>query len=314
MIFWPFTSQAKPPREPSVGLLTATDLEEWAIRAFHQGLNAAGYVEGGNLVIISRSAQGRLDRLPALAADLVNNGVSVILATGGPVPALAAKAATARIPIVFAYGGDPVADGLLASFNRPEANVTGATFVSSALTGKRLNVLRDIAPGVVDVAILVNPKGNLAASQIKDANEATQALQQRLHVANASNESELEEAFETMARSKVNGLVVGVDPLYGFVLFKKIVALAARYNIPAIYDSRAFVDSGGLISYGPTLPDTWRQAGIYVGRILNGDKPADLPVMQPTKYETIVNLRTANALSLTLSQTLLATADEMINN
>lgn len=289
-------------------------MEDWAIRAFHQGLNEAGYVEGRNLVIISRSAQGRLDRLPALAADLVNNRVSVILATGGPVPARAAKAVTAQIPIVFAYGGDPVADGLVASFNQPEANVTGATFVSSALTGKRLGVLREIAPQIVDVALLVNPKGTLAASQVKDAKEATQALRQRLHVVNASNESELEEAFETMGRSKVNGLVVGVDPLYGFVLFKNIVALAARYNVPAIYDSRAFVDSGGLISYGPTLPDTWRQAGIYVGRILKGDKPADLPVMQPTKYETIVNLRTAKALGLTLPQTLLATADEMVNN
>lgn len=289
-------------------------MEDWAIRAFHQGLNEAGYVEGRNLVIISRSAQGRLDRLPALAADLVNNRVSVILATGGPVPARAAKAVTAQIPIVFAYGGDPVADGLVASFNQPEANVTGATFVSSALTGKRLGVLREIAPQIVDVALLVNPKGTLAASQVKDAKEATQALRQRLHVVNASNESELEEAFETMGRSKVNGLVVGVDPLYGFVLFKNIVALAARYNVPAIYNSRAFVDSGGLISYGPTLPDTWRQAGIYVGRILKGDKPADLPVMQPTKYETIVNLRTAKALGLTLPQTLLATADEMVNN
>lgn len=314
MIFWPFTSRAQLPKEPSVGLLTGTDLEDWAVRAFHQGLNEAGYVEGRNLVIISRSAQGRLDRLPALAADLVNNRVSVILATGGPVPARAAKAVTAQIPIVFAYGGDPVADGLVASFNQPEANVTGATFVSSALTGKRLGVLREIAPQIVDVALLVNPKGTLAASQVKDAKEATQALRQRLHVVNASNESELEEAFETMGRSKVNGLVVGVDPLYGFVLFKNIVALAARYNVPAIYDSRAFVDSGGLISYGPTLPDTWRQAGIYVGRILKGDKPADLPVMQPTKYETIVNLRTAKALGLTLPQTLLATADEMVNN
>jgi putative ABC transport system substrate-binding protein len=173
-------------------------------------------------------------------------------------------------------------------------------------------LLREIAPQVVDVALLVNPKGTLAESQIKDAEAAVQALGQHLYVANASSESEIEEALVTMDRLKINALLVGVDPLFGFVLGKKIVALAARYNIPAMYDSRSYVASGGLISYGPVLPDTWRQAGIYVGRILKGDKPSDLPVVQPTKYELLINLKTAKTLGLTIPQTFLATADEVI--
>lgn len=309
---WSSGMRAQQSEAPSIGILTAIDLQDWAGQAIREGLDEAGYAEGRNLTILSRSAGGQLDRLPTLAADLVSDRVSAILATGGPVPARAAKAATTQIPIVFAYGGDPVADGLVASFNRPEANVTGATFIGSALSGKRLDLLREIAPQMTDVALLVNPKGTLAESQIKDAETATRALGRRLYVANASNEAEIEQAFVTMGRLKINALLIGVDPLYGFVLGKEIVALAARYNIPAMYDSRSYIASGGLMSYGPVLPDTWRQSGLYVGRILKGDKPSDLPVIQPTKYELVINLKTAKSIGLQAPAHLLATADDVI--
>jgi putative ABC transport system substrate-binding protein len=228
------------------------------------------------------------------------------------VPARVAKAATSTIPIVFAYGGDPVADGLVASLNRPGGNVTGATFIGTALTAKRLEFLRDIAPRVADVALLVNPKSTIAESQIKDALEATRVLGQRLHVVNASSESEIDDAFATMERLNADALLVSTDPLFGFLHAKQIVDLAARYKIPAVYPSRGDVDAGGLMSYGANLPDTWRQAGVYVGRILKGAKPSDLPVIQPAKFELIINLKTAKALGLEVPSKLFFLADEII--
>lgn len=308
---WPVVARSQQPM-PSVGLLVATSNVDWALSGFRKGLDEAGFVEGRNLTIVYRSAEGQLDRLPELATDLVNRQVSVIFATGGPVPARAAKAATSALPIVFAYGGDPVADGLVTSFNRPEANVTGATFIGSSLLGKRAELLRDIVPKMTDVALLVNPKGTLADSQIRDMKAAVQVLGLRLHVVNGSSESEVDEAFATMDRSKVNAVLVGIDPLFGFVLSKRIVALASRYSIPAIYDARTYPDSGGMISYGPNLSDTWRQAGVYVGRILKGEKPSELPVMQPTKFEMVINLKTAKALGVEIPPKLLFTADEVI--
>jgi putative ABC transport system substrate-binding protein len=307
----PLAARAQQPM-PMLGLLTTTKLADWALDAIRKGLEETGYVEGRNLSIAERSAQGQFDRLPELATDLVNSRVAVILATGSSVPARVAKAATSTIPIVFAYGGDPVADGLVASLNRPGGNVTGATFIGTALTAKRLEFLRDIAPRVADVALLVNPKSTIAESQIKDANEAAQALGTRLHVVSASSESEIDDAFASIERLKADALLVTADLLFGFLHAKQIVDLAARYKLPAVYPSRGDVDAGGLMSYGANLPDTWRQAGVYVGRILKGAKPSDLPVIQPAKFELIINLKTAKALGLAVPPKLFFLAEEVI--
>jgi putative ABC transport system substrate-binding protein len=307
---WPLAARAQQAMA-TIGLLTSLDLAEWATKAVRKGLDETGYVEGRNLTIISRSAEGQFDRLPALAADLVNSQVAVILATGSPVPARTAKAATTTIPIVFAYGGDPVADGLVASFNRPGGNVTGATFSGSALVAKRMELLREIVPQA-NVALLVNPEGTLAEAQVRDATAASQTLGLRLHVLNVSTESELDEAFAEMSRLKVGAFIVSTDPFFGFLGRDRLVTLAARYKIPSIYNARVEVGTGGLASYGANLEDTWRQAGVYIGRILKGEKPSDLPVMQPTRFEMVINLKVAKALGLDISPTLLSRADEVI--
>jgi putative tryptophan/tyrosine transport system substrate-binding protein len=308
---WPHAARAQQPTA-TIGLLTALDLADWAISGIRKGLEEAGYVEGRNLTIITRSGEGQFDRLPALAADLVTRQVAVIFATGSPVPARVAKAATTTIPIVFAYGGDPVADGLVASFNRPGGNVTGATFIGSALTAKRMELLREIVPQAGDVALLVNPKGTLAESQVKDATAAAQTLGQRLHVINTSTKSEIDEAFAEMDRLKVGGFIVSTDPFFGFLGDDRLISLAARYKIPGIYNARVEAGAGGLASYGANLEDTWRQAGVHAGRILKGEKPFELPVTQPTKFELVINLKVATALGLDIPPTLLSRADEVI--
>jgi putative ABC transport system substrate-binding protein len=307
----PAVVQAQQPA-PVIGQLTSTTLADWAIVATRNGLDEAGYVEGRNLTVLYRSAEGQFDRLPALAADLVGRQVSVIFAAGSPVPARAAKAATTTIPIVFAYGGDPVADGLVASFNRPGGNVTGATFLGSALTGKRLELLHEIVPRAVDVALLVNPNGTLAEGQIENATAATRALGLRLHVINGGSEGEIDEAFTTMGRLKVGALVISTDPTFGFSRRDQLVALASRYRIPTMYDSRPAAAGGGLISYGTTLADTWRDAGLYIGRILKGEKPSALPIVLSNKFEMVINLRAAKALGLEIPPRLLFPADDVI--
>ncbi len=307
---WPMAARAQQ-QMPTIGLLTPSNLPEWAVGGIRKGLGETGYTEGRNLAVLHRSAEGQFDRLPGLAGELVSRQVSVILATGSPVPARTAKAATTNIPIVFAYGGDPVRDGLVASFNRPGGNVTGATFIGTALTAKRLELLRDIASHIVNVALLVNPKSTLAENQIKDANAAAPLLGLRIHVVDASSDGEIDEAFATMARLKVDALLVSTDPAFGFIQ-KQLSDLAFRYRIPAMYNSRGYVEAGGLISYGPDLADTWRQASVYVGRILKGEKPSDLPIVQPTKFETIISIKVAKALGLEVPQKLLFTADEVI--
>jgi putative tryptophan/tyrosine transport system substrate-binding protein len=304
--------QPAPGPAPVIGYLTSTTLADWAVAATRKGLDEAGYVEGRNLTVLYRSADGQFDRLPALAADLVSRQVSVIFAAGSPVPARAAKAATTTIPIVFAYGGDPVADGLVASFNRPGGNVTGATFLGSALTGKRMELLHEIVPRAVDVALLVNPNGTLAEGQIENAQAATRALGLRLHVINGGDEGEIDDAFATMSRLKVGALLISTDPMLGFARRDQLVALASRYRIPTMYDSRPAAAGGGLISYGTTLSDTWRDAGLYVGRILKGEKPSALPIIQSSKFEMIINLGTAKTLGLDIPSRLLATADDVI--
>jgi putative ABC transport system substrate-binding protein len=311
VVAWPLAARAQQATQV-VGLLTAINLPDWATNAIRAGLGETGYAEGRNLTIIARSAEGHFDRLPALAADLVNRNVAVILATSSPVPARAAKAATSTIPVVFAYGGDPVADGLVDSLNRPGGNVTGATFIGVALIAKRMEMLHQLVPEVRDVALLVNPRGTLAEQQIAEARAAAQNLGQNLHVINTTSEAELDAAFVNMIQLKLGAFVVSTDPFFGFFARDRLATLSRRYKIPGVYNGSDEIVSGGLISYGPTKADTWRQAAIYVGRILKGEKPPDLPVMQPAKFEMVINLKTARELGLTIPPTLLGLADEVI--
>lgn len=308
---WPVAAWAQQP-VPVVGLLTAVNLPDWAMDAIRAGLGEAGYVKGRNLTIVSLSAVGHFNRLPELAADLVNRKVAVILATSSPVPARAAKAATSTIPIVFAYGGDPVVDGLVESLNRPGGNITGATFIGVALVAKRMEVLQQIVPEVRDVALLVNPKGTLAERQIEEAKAAARNLGQDLHVITTTNEAELDAAFANMNRSKLRAVVVSTDPFFGTFARDRLAALSLRYKFPGIYSGGDEVAAGGLISYGPKKADTWREAAVYAGRILKGEKPSDLPVVQPTKFEMFINLKMARELGLTIAPTLLGLADEVI--
>ena len=295
----------------TIGMLSTGGVDSLT-RAFFKGLTGMGFEEGHNLTVVRRSAAGQFDKLPALAQDLVSQKVDAIVAIGGPVPTRAAKSATSTIPIIFAYGGDPVSDGLVSSFNRPDGNVTGASFMGASLTAKRLQVLKQLLPQTGDVALLLNPKATLAEGQIRDARKAAPMLGQKVQIINASGADEIDAAFAEMNRQKVEALLVGVDPSYALVFRDRIVGLAAQYKIPALYDSRDYVEKGGLISYGSVLTDTWRQAGLYVGRILKGEKPQDLPIIQPSRFEMLINLKTAKALGLEVPAGLLAVADDTV--
>ncbi len=297
---------------PAVGLLSSTRIPDWGMTAISKGLAEEGFVDGRNVTIVSRSAEGEVDRLPALATDLAERKVSVILTTGGLLPTRAARAVTATIPIVFAYGGDPVADGLVTSLNRPGWNVTGATFIGASLSSKRLELLRELVPRANEVALLVNPRNALAESQIADTQAAARALGLNLHVLNATTAGDLDEAFRKLAQLKADVLLVGVDPTFGFLLARQLAELTTRSRLPTMFDARPTVELGGLISYGAVIADTWRQAGLYVGRILKGAKVADLPVLQPTKFELVINLKTARAMGLEVPQKLLLAADDVI--
>jgi len=298
---------------PTVGIL-ATVLDDSMLMPMRGGLAEGGYVEGRNLAILYRSADGQFDRLPRLAAELVDRQVSVILAWGTPVPARVAKAATTAIPIVFAYGGDPVADGLVANFNRPGGNVTGVTLSNGALIPKRLELVRDVVPGVTDVALLVNLRSEgLAEAQIRAADRAAPQLGLRVHVVDAGGEADLDRAFATIERLRLGAVVVSTDPVFSVAAGRqRTVALSARHRLPTVYGGRSGPDAGGLISYGTVSSDTWRRAGGYVARILKGEKPGDLPVVQGTLFETVVNLKTARALGLAIPAKVLAAADEVI--
>jgi putative ABC transport system substrate-binding protein len=280
--------------------------------AFGRGLAETGFVEGRNLAIEYRSAENQFDRLPALAADLVKHKVSAILATGNPLPAIAAKAATATIPIVFVYGGDPVGDGLVTSFNRPGGNVTGATFITAALGSKRLEQLRELVPGAGLVGVLINQTSQLGEIQWKDVQDAARSLGQQLHLARAGRVEEFDGAFASLAREGVGALLMTTDTMF-YARRAELVALATRHRIPTSFTYRDYVTAGGLISYGADLADSYRQAGVYVGRILKGEKPGDLPVVRPTKFDLVVNLRTARALGLTIPESFLLRADEVID-
>ena len=281
------------------------------VAAFRQGLGEAGFVEGQNVVIAFRWAEGRYDRLPALAAELVDQRVAVILAAGGSSSALAAKAATSTIPIVFTAVPEPVQLGLVASFNRPGGNVTGMSVFSSEMWAKSVELLKELVPTATRIAYLVNPSSPNAELFSKGAAAAASTLGTEIQVLNASTEHALDEAFGALVNLGAGGLVVPGEPFFDSQR-EKIVALAARYAIPVIYGTRENVVAGGLLSYGASIPNSYRQAGIYVGRILKGEKPADLPVQQPTKFDLVINLRTAKALGLTIPDKMLPLADEVI--
>jgi putative ABC transport system substrate-binding protein len=309
----PAAARAEQPATAVMGLLTSTGISDWAFNAVRAGLKEAGYVEGRNLTIMTRSADNHFDRLPALAEDLVKSQVAVIFATGSPVPARVAKAATSTIPIVFAYGGDPVADGLVASLNQPGGNVTGATFIGGTLLAKRMELLRQIVPDVTDVALFINPKGGpLAERQAREASSAAQALGLQLHILSTSTLDELDIAFAAMHEQKIGAFVVSTDPFFGFIAHDRLIEQATRYKLPGVSNARVEMIGGGLMSYGPVLSDTWLQAGVYAGRILKGEKPSNLPVMQPTRFETVINLKTAKELGLTIPPAILSLADEVI--
>jgi putative tryptophan/tyrosine transport system substrate-binding protein len=307
---WSLAARAQQPAMALVGLLAGSPLEDRQLDAVRQGLKEAGYIEGRNLAIKYRSADGRFDRLPALAAALVADPVAVIL-TVGPPAAVAAKAATATIPVVFATGADPVELGLVSSLNRPGGNVTGVSFLVTALAAKRLELLRELVPGATVVGFLVNPANPTSESQTRDAQAAALALGLRLPVQSASSETEIDAAFARFAQERANAVIVGTDQLFGN-RHGLLVGLAARYAMPAIYYLREAVAAGGLMSYGTSITDAFRLAAAYAGRILKGEKPGDLPVQQTVKFELAINLKTAKALGLAVPLIVQMTADEVI--
>jgi putative ABC transport system substrate-binding protein len=310
---WPLAARAQQPAIPVVGWLNLASPESSASNkaAFLQGLKETGYVEGRNLEIEDRFADFRNERLPALAADLVRHRVGVIAATGGTAAPIAAKAATAAIPIVFVTAGDPVQLGLVASLNRPGGNITGVSFLNSALGSKRLELLRELVPKSGLIGFLVDPTNPNTEPEITDMLAAASAMGRKLLVVRASTEREVDAAFESLVQQRGDALIVAAQ---AFLNSRRdqLLALTMRYALPAVYTSRDFVDAGGLMSYGTSVLDAWRQAGIYAGRSLKGEKPADLPVWQSTKFELVINLKTARALGLTVPPNLLATADEVI--
>jgi ABC-type uncharacterized transport system substrate-binding protein len=311
---WPLAARAQQPAMPVIGFLNAASPGPLRrqIAAFHEGLKESGYVEGQNVAVEYRWAEGQYDRLPALAADLVRRQVSVIVAGGGAPAVLAAKAATTTIPIVFTAGGDPIASGLVPSLNRPGGNITGVYHFATGLEAKRLGLLHEMVPKATTIAVLVNPKFRKEAeSQLRDVQEAAASLDVQLVVVRANAESDFDAAFSTVVQQRSGALLVCASPFFN-TRREQLVVLAARHALPTIYEWRDFADAGGLMSYGTSLADAYRQAGVYAGRILKGAKPADLPIVQATRFEFVINLSTAKALGLTVPDQLLARADEVI--
>jgi putative ABC transport system substrate-binding protein len=309
----PFAARAQQPAMPVIGFLRSALIPEpeatHRVTAFHQGMKETGYVEGQNVAIEYRSDEGQTDQLPLLVADLLRRQVALII--GNTPSTLAAKAATTTVPIVFVTGADPVRAGLVASLNRPGGNVTGISLISVELGSKRLGLLRELRPGAARIAVLVDPNFPLTEFFVSDVQAAASSIKKQIEVLEAPTGRDIDTVFARLAQKPTDALLVGPSPLLNN-RHVQIVTLAARHRIPAIYVQRDYVEAGGLMSYAPSIPDIYRQAGIYAGRILKGEKPGDLPVMLPTKFEFVINLKTAKALGLEVPDRLLIAADEVI--
>jgi putative tryptophan/tyrosine transport system substrate-binding protein len=310
---WPMAARAQQPAMPVIGLLHPSSPDGFAerLRGFRQGLKDTGYVEGENVTIEYRWAENHIERLPLLAADLVRRQVNVIAAFAGDIPAVVAKAATTTIAIVFLNGADPVKSGLVASLNRPGGNVTGISLLAGTVNAKRLDLIHELVPRVALVAVLNNPIVTEAETRLRDLQEAARTLGVRLLFQTVGSERELDVAFATIADQKAGALFVDGNPFFASRR-DQLIGLAARHALPTMYFEREFVAAGGLMSYGTNFADAYRQAGIYIGRILKGTKPADLPILQPTKFDFVINLQTAKTLGIEVPDKLLALADEVI--
>ena len=308
---WPLAARAQQPAIPVVGFMSSRSAADSSreVVAFRQGLAETGYEEGRNVAVEFRWAQGQFDPLPAIAGELVRRPVAVLAAVG--LSARVAKASTTTIPIVFGTGLDPVEEGLVTSLNRPGGNVTGATFLTASLGAKRLGLLRDLVPGADVIALLVNPNTKVGQAQTKDVQEAARALGQSLVVLHGGSDESIDASFAALTQQHVAALMVGADPFFD-TRRDRLIALAARHQVPAIYQFREYALAGGLMSYGASITDMYRQIGLYVGRVLKGEKPGDLPVVQVTKFELVINLKTAKALGVKISDNLLTLADEVI--
>jgi putative tryptophan/tyrosine transport system substrate-binding protein len=310
---WPLAARAQQSAMPVIGFLSTRSSKDSGknVAAFKNGLEEAGFAEGKNLSAEYRFAEGKLDRLPEMADDLVRRSVAVLVAVGGSNSALAAKRATSAIPIVFVIGGDPVGLGLASSLSRPDGNATGMTIISGDLAPKRLGLLRELVPNAASFDALVNPNTPEGQTQRSDIDGAARALGLKLRILEAGDGKAIESAFATLAQDKPDALLVGSDPIFD-VNRDKLVALVAAAGLPAIYQFRDFAAAGGLMSYDPDIVDAHRQVGVYTGKILKGAKPSDLPILQPTKFQLVINLKTAKTLSIEIPPTLLARADEVI--
>jgi putative ABC transport system substrate-binding protein len=309
---WPVAARAQQPIMPVVGFVNVggTDASSGLVAAFRKGLGEIGYVDGRNVTIEYHWFEGQYDRLPSLTVDLVRRRVAVIATPGTPLAAVAAKAITTTIPIIFGVGEDPIEIGLVTNLSRPAGNVTGISFLNTEAVAKRLELLRELVPKAVRIAVLVNP-ANQPGATLREVQDAARTIGLQIRVLNASTSREIDAAFATLARERPDALFVAPDIFFDSVRVQ-IATLAAHGRIAATFENRDFVAAGGLMSYGTDRTDRFRQVGVYTGKILNGTKPADLPVLQPTKFEFVINLKTAKALGLTIPETLLATADEVI--
>jgi putative tryptophan/tyrosine transport system substrate-binding protein len=310
---WPLTARAQQPGMPVIGFLSGTSPDAIAhgVAGFQQGLKDTSYVENKNVAIEYRWAHGQYSLLPTLAADLVRRNVAVIAAFGPPAT-LATKAATSAIPFVFTTGGDVIKSGLVASLQRPGGNATGVNLLTQAVAPKRLDLLVELVPAATTIGFILNPNNPATESTVNATQQAARALGRKLQVLNATSEADIDAAFAKIAQLRIGAVIVNADPFFDEKQRHQFVDLAARYTIPTIYGQRAYVTDGGLISYGTSISDAYRQVGIYTARILNGEKPADLPVLQPATFEFVINLKTAKSLGLTIPPSLIARADEVI--